>query len=87
MAVQTVRVSSDEVEGALVTYSFQGTFSTASVKCSGLSPVFTSAWSSLFTQRWSEDQLMRDGYRDMGPTNLGLAKAFSGKVRKSWPEW
>jgi len=87
MAVREIRVSSGTVRGARAPHGSEATLSTASVRCCTLTKVLTSAWSSSSTRRWPEDHVIREGYREMGPTNLRLAKEFSPKVRNAWPEW
>ncbi|MCK5584503.1 hypothetical protein KAJ02_00350 [Candidatus Bipolaricaulota bacterium] len=87
MTVPTISMNSDAVLECGASWRRGGAFSTASLRFFTLTQQVTPTWYAFSTPPRSQDEVVLDGYREMGPTNLQLAKAFSAKVRKSWPEW
>jgi len=87
MTVRTNSANSDDAHEARVSLCSQDTLSTASVRLFTVTQGLTSAWCVPSAEHWSEDQLVKEGYQSMAPVNSRLAKEFSSKVRKAWPDW
>lgn len=87
MALRTAGVGSDIVRSLHMDYGFRQTLSTTTVGFFTVTQPLTSSWCSSSNDVCSDTQDVAEGYRTMGPTNSQLARAFSPKVRRSWPDW
>jgi hypothetical protein len=87
MTVQTTSDRSNLIRGAHATNYSHNSLSTSCVTFFLVPKVVTSAWYSSFTQKWPADDVIAEGYREMGPANLELANEFAPKVRRDWPDW
>ena len=87
MVVKPVNAGGDVVCGVRMDYRSSDSLSTASRRFFSATQKVTHAWCSSSSRTWSDDRAVEEGYRVMGPTNSQLARAFSSKVRKTWPDW
>jgi len=87
MLGKTMSAGADVVFGVRMDYRSCDSVSTSSRRFFTATQQVNRTWCSSLGRASTDARAVEDGYRTMGPTNSQLARAFSSKVRKTWPEW